>query len=136
MRTRKVALMIFYDKDGKILIQDRQGVAKVGEEWGGFGGEIEKGETAEEAVTREIQEELCYTVEDPKHLLHYEYLIKELDWKIEADGFIAPAPHIGSFCQKGSKTMKFFILDEARKLKMVCKEDRKPINALKKRLKQ
>ena len=42
MKIRNVAAIIFYDKDNKILLQDRRGISKLGSDWGFFGGEIEK----------------------------------------------------------------------------------------------
>jgi 8-oxo-dGTP diphosphatase len=60
MKTRNVALIIFYDKDKRILLQDRRGISKLGAEWGFFGGEIENDETPEQAVVRETKEELCF----------------------------------------------------------------------------
>ena len=38
---RNVAVVIFYDGDGKILLQDRKSISSSGEEWGLFGGGIE-----------------------------------------------------------------------------------------------
>lgn len=49
MKTRNVALIIFYDENKRILLQDRLNISKYGEEWGFFGGEIKEGETPEEA---------------------------------------------------------------------------------------
>ena len=54
---RKVALIIFYDKEGKILLQNRSGISKHGEKWGYFGGKIEANETAEELLIRFILQE-------------------------------------------------------------------------------
>jgi hypothetical protein len=38
MKIRKVALIIFYDDKKRILLQDRRGISRLGEEWGYFGG--------------------------------------------------------------------------------------------------
>ena len=43
MKTRTVALIIFYDENKKILLQDRKTISKWGEEWGFFGGGLVKG---------------------------------------------------------------------------------------------
>ena len=51
MAGRKVALIVFYDKENKILLQDRRKISKRGEEWGFFGGGIEEGETPKQADT-------------------------------------------------------------------------------------
>jgi 8-oxo-dGTP diphosphatase len=57
---KDIAAIIFYTRDNKILLQDRRGISKLGEDWGFFGGKIEDGETPERAVVREIKEELDY----------------------------------------------------------------------------
>ena len=58
MKERRVSLIIPYTEDGRILLQDRRDISKIGEEWGFFGGGIEEGETPERALVREAQEEL------------------------------------------------------------------------------
>ncbi len=53
---REVALLLPVNSQGKILIQDRAGHKPP--PWGFFGGAIDNGETALEAVIRESKEEL------------------------------------------------------------------------------
>ncbi len=119
---RKVALIIFYDKNSKILLQDRKGISKYGEEWGYFGGEIELNETPEEAVIRETKEELGF------RLKLYEYLgiVKTEDQRgiIERHIFISPIPKIERLQQKEGINMKLFTLSEAKKVKSVFGDDK------------
>lgn len=55
---RTVAVVIFYDENGKVLLQNRKSISKAGEEWGLFGGGIEKGENPSMALERELEEEV------------------------------------------------------------------------------
>lgn len=71
MFKRRVAVIIFYDEKKRILLQDRREISKRGEEWGFFGGGIEKDETPEEALVREIKE-------DKNHVVHLMNCIKHL----------------------------------------------------------
>lgn len=58
MIKREVALLIFYNQKEQILLQNRQTISKAGEEWGFFGGALEGDETPEQALKREIKEEM------------------------------------------------------------------------------
>lgn len=55
------AALILYNEGGQILLQLRSEYKKrYASHWGVFGGKIELGETPEEALIREMQEELNY----------------------------------------------------------------------------
>ena len=58
MKQRNLSTIIFFEHDGRILLQDRRSITKFGEEWGPFGGSIETGETPDQAIRREVKEEL------------------------------------------------------------------------------
>jgi len=64
MYKREVSLLLFYNEKNEILMQDRRGHSKSGEEWGFFGGAIEEGETPEQALIREIKEEMNLDLTD------------------------------------------------------------------------
>lgn len=55
---KEVAVILFYNSKGEILLQNRKENSKWGEEYGFFGGKVEKGETHEQAIRRELIEEL------------------------------------------------------------------------------
>jgi len=122
-KKRRVAIIIFYDKDKRILLQDRKGISKRGEEWGYFGGGIEEGETPEQALVREIKEELDFDLKD------YEFIgvftNQPDDYKIiERHTFIAPlGDNLKKFRQIEGENMKLFTLEEARKAKSIKGDD-------------
>ena len=118
MFKRRVAVVIFYDENKRILLQDRSGISKHGEEWGFFGGGIEKDETPEEAVVREIKEELDFQLDDYSFLKEVHYVTPEFNITLYA--FIAPLKDkLKKFNQKEGKGMKLYSLEQAKKLKMV-----------------
>lgn len=142
MKIRRVAIIIFYDDKKRILLQDRRGISKVGEEWGFFGGEIKEGETPKQAVVRETKEELNFDLKDYRYVGEYSYEIEESLKKKFANFdfdavlckvFIAPLKdNLSKFKLKEGKKMKLFTLEESKKLKMVSKGDIEIIRKLNK----
>ena len=62
----QVTALILYDEKHRILLQHRTDDAPTFPgHWGFFGGEIERGETPEQAVKREALEELAYALRRP-----------------------------------------------------------------------
>ena len=119
MKLRRVALILFYNDKKEILLQDRTGISKFGEEWGQFGGSIEEGETPEQAVIRETKEELNFNLKEHKYIGEVNNQLRE-DLFVERYVFIAPLKnHLSSFTQLEGTHMQLFSIDEARKLKMV-----------------
>ena len=59
---REVSAAIVYNKENQILLQNRESISRMGEEWGFFGGALEQDETPEQALIREIEEELTYKI--------------------------------------------------------------------------
>ena len=69
MTSRQVAVLILYDGHGRILLQHRTKDAPTFPDyWGLFGGGIEQGETPEQAVEREIVEELAYKLRSARRI--------------------------------------------------------------------
>ncbi len=118
MEKIKVSLIVFYDNKKRILLQDREGISRFGEEWGFFGGKIEDGETKEQSLVRETKEELDFDLQN------YEYIgkvkIYHHDHMSERFLFISSLDdNFSKFKLKEGKDMKIFTIKEARKLKMV-----------------
>lgn len=132
MKTRNVALIIFYDKQKRILLQDRRGISRLGEEWGFFGGEIEEGETPEEALLRETKEELDFDLKEYKYIGDNNFKVNDLLVKCKI--FISPLKNISEFKQKEGKKMKLFSLEEAKRLQMVSQGDINTLEILNKAL--
>lgn len=111
MKLRKVALIIFYDKDKRILLQNREGISKLGEKWGYFGGGIEEGETPQQAVVRETKEELNYDLKEFSYIGTFSDDVNGM--RIEMDAYISPLPDLSKFRQKEGKSMQLFSLEDA-----------------------
>ena len=94
MIKRKVALVLFYDNKGNILVQDRREKSRIGEEYGFFGGQIEEGETPKQALKREIKEELGINIKNFEYFKKLKQIIKEADLYLERIVFISKMPNI------------------------------------------
>jgi 8-oxo-dGTP pyrophosphatase MutT (NUDIX family) len=118
MNHRTVAIAIFYDTQGRILLQERDR-PKYGEEWGIFGGGMEAGETKEQALRREIKEELDYDIEEYEYIGSVETLITPELTSLRHT-FIAPLGDLLERCiiHEG-KSARLFTLEEAKRLKLV-----------------
>lgn len=64
-----VTLIAFVDVDGKILLNRRADAAS--EMWEFIGGSIEAGETALEAIKREVEEEVGYKLNEQRDSLQF-----------------------------------------------------------------
>ncbi len=93
MKTKKVSVIIFYKK-GIILLQDRRNISKHGEEYGFFGGHIEPNETPEQALLREIKEELNFEIKNYKFFKNYKQTISELGLEVERWVYLSSMPDI------------------------------------------
>src|SRR3989338_6706477 len=119
MKGRRVSLIVFYNQEGKILLQDRRGIAKRGEHWGYFGGGIEAGESPEQALVREVEEELGYKLEDFEYFGRLKNTLPD-GYTIDRYVFTSPlGKKTESFALKEGRGMKLFSLDEAEKLIMI-----------------
>jgi mutator protein MutT len=88
------AIAIFYDKDLNIIVQKRGTIAKMGEKYAFWGGRIEEGETPEQAVKRELIEELNYRPPELEYWGDYSYVVHQKGiydgYKLNFYVFISP----------------------------------------------
>ncbi|MGD0781616.1 MAG: (deoxy)nucleoside triphosphate pyrophosphohydrolase [Candidatus Aminicenantales bacterium] len=83
--TRVTAAVI--ERDGRVLIARRRSGDRFGGVWEFPGGKIEPGETPEEGLRREIDEELGLTIEVGPAVGTFSYI--SADWSIELIAFRA-----------------------------------------------
>jgi mutator protein MutT len=120
VKSKEVSIIIFYDSEGKLLLQSRKIMSKYGEEFGFFGGHIEKGETPEQALIREVKEELSYNLEDFKFFKKYgPKVYKESDWQVTHFVFLSKLSNLSKFKQNEGDSMELFSISDAKKLKLV-----------------
>ena len=71
---RNISIIILFNDEKKILLQLKdEGHERYPNHWGFFGGGIEDGETPENAVHREILEELDYKLNNPRKTMVYSF---------------------------------------------------------------
>ena len=78
MAVRNISVLVLYNDEKEILLQHRSKDAKrLPNYWALFGGGIENGETPEQALSREIFEELEYNIISPKLIFTQKFRYKE-----------------------------------------------------------
>lgn len=86
--------MIFYDEDLNILVQERGNHSRLGEKYGFFGGRIREGETPEQAMERELFEEIGFVPKELNYWLKDSYVVEEegeyKGWLINCHVFLSP----------------------------------------------
>ncbi len=100
MKVIRKSLIIFFDKSGKLLIQDRKNY-KNGKPYGLFGGSIEKGESTEKAIVREVKEELSIDLDYFKLIKEFKEKNKEID--LEFTIYLAHMPDLNKIDVKEGK---------------------------------
>lgn len=92
MNKRDVAVSIFYDKDSNVVLQKRSSISKYGEKYGFWGGGIEGEETPQEAVTRELKEELGYAPKELNFWLKHNFVIKDHEESLAVELYVFLSP--------------------------------------------
>jgi 8-oxo-dGTP pyrophosphatase MutT (NUDIX family) len=95
MKRKKVSIILFYDNNNNIILQDRKEMSKHGEEYGFFGGHSEGEESKEDTLKREIQEELNLDIKDLEDLRFFKQFhikVPELNVEVDSNVFLAKIP--------------------------------------------
>ncbi|XOB42300.1 MAG: NUDIX hydrolase [Candidatus Nealsonbacteria bacterium] len=116
----KGAGIILIDNQNKVLLQHRDNnTSWYPDHWGIFGGQIEKGETPEQAARREIKEEIGIELADLKFFKKYE--LKRKKGIYQAFFFTTEPLNI---CidklknqQREGQNLRFFNINELKNLK-------------------
>ncbi len=108
MNSRRVALIVPYNKDFEVILQRRRGfIDKLTDrDYGFFGGGLEEGESIEEALKREVKEELTLDIEKIKSLKFfkiYKYELKEKYLAVELNVFLCNMKDVESMDVKEGK---------------------------------
>ncbi len=74
-----IGVAVIWNNQGQILIDRRRPEGVLGGLWEFPGGKIEPGETVEECIKREIQEELGITIEVGEHLITINHVYTHLE---------------------------------------------------------
>jgi len=121
MEKKKVSAILFYDKKGNVLLQDRRDISKRGEEYGYFGGEREKNETPKENLRRELREEIGIDIGELKNLeffKKYKLSLVEFNLDVDMDFYLAEIPQLKKLDVREGKPIIMNIKDTFN-LKMV-----------------
>jgi len=100
MKISNVSIILLYNDRGEILFQDRRKISKHGEEYGFFGGHIEDGESPEQALRRELKEELEINMDELSNLKFFKQFntyIKDFNKYIRRATFIARVSNLSDF---------------------------------------
>jgi len=117
---RTVAHAVF-TVNGKYVLQLRDENPNIFEpgKWSLFGGEIEPSETPEEAIIREIREELCITLQDFQPLCNFEYYDTVTRQEIYFNIFESDISDLWDKCRLlEGQAVKYYSFEELEKLKV------------------
>ena len=131
---KEVAIVAFYDHTGRILLQERKDISKFGEEWGFFGGGVKPGETKDEALKREIKEELDYKLQEYEHLYSEDMQVTQTHRTL-IHMFIAPLPPLEQLTLQEGSDLQLFSLSDAKNLKFTM-SDFEALTYIEKRLQE
>ena len=109
---KSVALVAFVEHN-KVLLQKRKSISRFGEQWGFFGGSIETGETKQEALIREIEEELSFNLDPARIKKVGEYILSNGPQKRKLHFYKYNFPGFENLNLNEGDNMQLFELEEA-----------------------
>lgn len=105
----QVAVVLFYDSEGNILLQDRRGRSKWGEEYSFFGGTSEPGETPKQTIVRELKEELELENVELELYKNREYTNPIFNIEVKLTAYLAKIPDMKEIvCHEGKPEIRQF----------------------------
>ncbi|HAN10629.1 MAG TPA: hypothetical protein DCP90_08480 [Clostridiales bacterium] len=117
MKKRQVSYIIFYEGDKVLLLHRPKGY---GNTFGYIGGGIEEGETPEEAVVREVREELTYELNQGEYdfVGHKNFVFEHKGdiWEIDAYMYVA---ELGNKLNQFVLTEKEYETGDESKLELI-----------------
>ncbi|HAN09336.1 MAG TPA: hypothetical protein DCP90_01845 [Clostridiales bacterium] len=126
MKKRPGSYIVFYEGDKILLLHRPDGYTN---EYSYIGGGIEKGETPDEAVVREVKEELCYDLKQGEYDLigHKNFVFdkKGETWEVDAHMYVA---NLGDKLNKFVLTEKEYDTGKESKLELVSIKNAKMLN--------
>ena len=113
---RRVALIIPINNNLEVILQRRKGFIEkpTDKDYGFFGGGLEEGENVEQALKREVMEELTLDIKDIKSLVFfktYKYEHKEKNMFIELNVFLCKMEDVKNMNVKEGKPITLKIED-------------------------
>ncbi|MBU0648209.1 NUDIX domain-containing protein [Patescibacteria group bacterium] len=131
MKQRNVALILLFNDQKEILLQHRDEDADLlPGHWGFFGGEIEKGETPLEAVSRETQEELSYQLKNPHQIMTQNFADKDNGYYGTKHVFSEKYNPTQTLEQHEGQGMKWVDLIDTKQMKIID-HDREILDSIK-----
>jgi len=114
--------LLIENREGKVLLQlrDNNPDIRYPNLWGTFGGQIEDGETPEEAIVRELDEELGYRLSNPEYFGNFR--LNGCD--IHMYRIIDHNPALDTLTVREGQEGRFFSLEEVKGIECAanCKE--------------
>ena len=117
MNRPKVTVAAIILKKGKLLLEKRA-IEPFKEYWCLPGGHIEKGESAIDAVKREIREETGLNVKSCKFLFYFDEIITEIDWHSVVLVFLCKTSGVLRPQKEEVKELNWFNLKDVLKLRL------------------
>ncbi len=110
----------FIYHDDRLLLQLRDDKPTIyhPNHWGLFGGSLDPGETPQQAIVRELTEELCWTPPDPRFLFTWEEEMKPWVTYVFATPLTVAVEHL---CLTEGQALGMFTLNELTHLQLVPK---------------
>ena len=104
MKKRDVSIILFYNDDGNILIQIKPEY-KEGNLHRFFGGGIEENESSEEALLREIREELTIELKDYIFFKEYQHKNQKVQKDVHKFMYLAKIPSENLIVEEGESLL-------------------------------